>query len=228
MKKKIAIILSFVVFVLSLSALCACTYGNGITIHGGLNYDNAESYSTGNFTYDSSTVTRVEIEWVMGDINLVQGSESTLSVSESGENLSNEQKMHYLISGNTLKIKFWKSRYSDKNVKEKDKNLTVEVPDGAELYVATVSGKIKSNYLLASSVKVESVSAEVNLVVVDCNDIDVESVSGNVKIGLCGNGATVNFETVSGSYSSPFGGKVIGDGKIKVDVKTVSGSLKVE
>ncbi|MDD6847516.1 MAG: DUF4097 family beta strand repeat-containing protein [Oscillospiraceae bacterium] len=67
------------------------------------------------------------------------------------------------------------------------------------------------------------------------DDIDMESVSGNVNITIPEKigGFTADYDTVSGDFSTDFSVKTIGnshtygDGSAEFDFETVSGDIKI-
>ena len=169
--KKLSIFLA-ILLVLSL-VLCGCSIK--------FFYPNEQAYSIGNFTYDSSKIKEVDIDWIAGEIDVIISSENgQLSVSESGTDLTENQKMRYLISNGKLTVKFWKSRY-DGNVKDGDKNLTVYLPKDVDLKINGVSCKISINDGSLDELEVSSVSGAIVMGNVEIkNDLSLSAVSGSI------------------------------------------------
>lgn len=180
-------------------------------------YDNADKYTAGSFTYAATGITDIDIDWVVGSVTLVQSDNAELSVSESGASLSEDEKVHYWIDRGTLNIKFCKSGWKG-NLDDKEKNLTVEIPQGVDLDVDNVSGKIVAENVSVGELSVENVSGNVTLGNVIARELSVENVSGGIQI----NGLTagdISIDGVSGSIelselSAP-----------KAEIETVSGKI---
>lgn len=172
--KKLSILLS-ILFVLTLM-LCGCSFGGLV-----MSYPNEQAYSIGNFTYQSSQIKEVDIDWIAGEIDVIISSENgQLSVSESGTDLTENQKMRYLISNGKLTVKFWKSRY-DGNVKDGDKNLTVYLPKDVDLKINGVSCKISIKDGSLDELEVSSVSGAIVMGNVEIkNDLSLSAVSGSI------------------------------------------------
>ena len=94
-------------------------------------YRNADKYETGNFKYKASDVSKVEINWISGDIEVRQGRGSTLSAEESGGSLKESQKLRWRLDGDRLVLQYCKSGYRGR-IPSKAKRLTIEVPEGGE------------------------------------------------------------------------------------------------
>ena len=69
-------------------------------------YKDANKYSVGSFSYQSGSVKKVCIDYVSGDVTLIQSSNRTLNVTEPVGKLSDDQKVHWYLDGNTLYIRF--------------------------------------------------------------------------------------------------------------------------
>ncbi len=165
-------------------------------------YDNASLYSVGDFTYNISDVDKVEVDWVLGSVEVIESSEATLSVSENGANtLPNDQKLHWRLDGRTLKIKFWKSGYSTKDDVATKKDLVLEIPAGIVLDIETVSASIRAQSSLTM------------------REVDFETVSGNINCGNVSCVGSAEFETTSGKIEL---GDIIAT---EIDVQTTSGSI---
>jgi len=197
-----------------LCSLCSC---RGRTILGNT-YADASKYSVGSFSYRTSGVDIVKINYVAGDVKVVQSSSNSLNVTETGKNLSEDQSVHWLLDGDTLRIQYCKSGYVG-NVPAK--SLVVEIPAGVQLEVSTTSGDIVLDGLLTPSATVlgatsgnmtigtlrtgrfeaGSTSGNKNIVSVYANEADFGSTSGSTRIGeiLAEN---INFGGTSGNLEA--------------------------
>ena len=123
-----------------------------------------------------------------------------------------------------------------------------------ELKVNTVSGNVSLSDISAKDISVNTVSGSTTFLRTECSDISVDSTSGALRVektvfsdlefdSTSGSstiilpeetGFTCKFDTVSGRFSDEFGAKksgkkyVFGDGAIKIEVDTTSGSLSLK
>lgn len=130
-------------------------------------------------------------------------------------------------------------------------NVSVHLSEANDVEIQNVSGKTDLNITNGGSVSVETVSGEVmfygkcnefdcNSVSADCEvklfgdakDIALESVSGDLTVSVLKEyGFTASIDSTSGNIYSDYpttvsGGKhTYGDGKIRIDAKTVSGNV---
>lgn len=204
--RKFILILIAAVCVCCVTVLCACD--DDYVHNGKVDYDaygGANSYSAGSFEYTASTVTRVDVEWMMGDITVIQSDSTKLHVTESGTGLSSDKQMRWRTFGSTLEIKFWKSDYTAK-VDAADKALTLEIPkELVELKIENHSGSIYADEIDANLAELETVSGSIDLgnvktvaslaldsssgaILVDkidcAGEVELDSESGNISVGL--------------------------------------------
>lgn len=233
MKRIIPIIIILVALIM---IFCSCSVVNNVK---GIVYKNADKYSVGNFEYQAEEIDSIEINWVKGNITLVESDNTTLSVKESGNKLNENQKLRYLIEGKTLKIQFWKSRYNGR-IDSREKDLTVEIPKNLNIDIDQVSGNVISKKLItksldincvsgntridslsATSLNIDNVSGKVNIGNIICNNVDIDTVSGSLKIGNL-NGENVDLNTVSGHVDialSQATNVAVGSVSASVDIK---------
>ena len=158
-------------------------------------YDNAEAYSTGTQVYEGE-LTELNVDWILGQINLVEDENATnITVVEENE-LPSKQKVHSLFSDGVLNVKFWESGYRAK-IEGKYKKVTITYPSVTRIRINTVSADVTGNALQAESLDVETISGDVTLSSARIGSIRVKSVSGDVKTGAIV-GQTFKRETVSG------------------------------
>lgn len=132
--------------------------------------------------------------------------------------------------------------------------VTLKNVDGKSFSSDTASGDIKLTGSITDSIDVNVISAQCNIDS-NCEKLDVSSVSGNVDANLGNNANDIDIETVSGvinltfpenisgikaSHSSVSGAFLCefdgnskgetftsGNGSIKIDMETVSGSMNI-
>lgn len=152
------------------------------------------------------------------DINIIQTNSDVLSVSETGE-LSDNEKMRYLIENKVLKIKFWKSEYSA-TVEKNTKEITVEIPANVSLSVSTISGNLKSTGFTVNELEFKSTSGDIYAGDVVANSVKIGTVSGNTRF------ESLKTESIkSSSTSGNLNAKIIDVSSIDFD--TVSGDMNL-
>ena len=216
-------------------------------------YKNAGKYAAGSFEYKAEDVNSAEINWVSGDIEIRQSGSDVLSVTEKDRDLPEAKKLHWLLDGDRLIIQYCRSGYVGRL--PKGKTLTVEVPDGIDLTVNSVSGDVKAEGgQTYSSVLIDTVSGDASVELAACDEMDFNTVSGKVTIdadkcdgmdistvsgkiellSLPEQGASVKFSSVSGNlrtqreYTEKGNKKIFGSGDCSINAETVSGNLEIK
>ena len=200
-------------------------------------YDHANLYSIGEFSYATTDVNRIEIDWVAGSVEIEQSASATLLVSEDAASLKNAEKMHYYIEGGVLKIKYCESNYKGK-IDATNKHLRVEIPEGISLEIDTVSAPITMGGVSLASLSLETVSGNVTAETWNCTgSVEVDTVSGSFTIGEL---TAENFESESTSGNinisklsvnrldaeSTSGNIILGlNKKTNADIETTSGDI---
>ena len=193
----------------------------GCISSGLIRYANADKYTAGDFTYDASEITAVDIDWAAGDITLKNGT-GTLSVSESGgDTLDKADQLHWWIDGSTLKIKYCESgRISTVSASQKD--LTVELPNFADLKIDIASGKIAAENMLNLGVlDVNTASGGVGIEYLSAKEVKIDSASGGVNLAHASVSGTIRIDSASGGVSS----EILSADSVRIDV--ASGGVKL-
>lgn len=205
----------------------------------GESYPDAERYQSGGFSYDPSQIERVELYWRAGEVELVESEEETLSVQESGEALTGDSAMRWLLEDGVLRLRFCASGARIR-VSAADKRLHLELPKGIDLSLHTSSAAVRAETLeqdeiliatLSSGMELGAVTAEgsvdlssgsgaIQAESVTAEDIRCASASGSVQMGTAAAG-TLAVETASGAVRL---GDVSGE---TVDISTGSGSVEL-
>ena len=202
-------------------------------------YANADSYASGDFTYEEGAVKKVEIDWIAGNITLEPGA-GTLSVSEqSSGSLSDARRLHWWLDGTTLHIRYCKSGERIRTTEKKD--LTVELPAGADLEIDIASGKVAGEAPLdLGAVRIDTASGGVKIETLNAKSVRVDSASGGTTIGKVDVAGAFTVDTASGGLAiddvcadsvkidSASGGITLGLKEVgSVDVDVVSGGVKL-
>lgn len=181
-RNAIARIIIYSVLILVLAGILLSGLSNN-----GLYWDRDDSnYVTGGGSIDMSQIENLQIEWVSGnvDVTIVPDTESKISFSETN---GEETPLVYEVKGKTLIIRFSKQslKVNFGSFSGPKKDLTVEIP-------ASWS---------CQSVDITSVSANVSVLLLEANDVEIENVSGKTELWLENGCGSVSIETVSGEAS---------------------------
>ncbi len=218
MKKKLITVLVMALGFMSFAVGCSKTPYSYVYNHV---YKNESDYSVGDFTYKGSDINKVNVNWAFGNVTVVEDDGEELTVSESNNNLTEEQKMRYLISNGVLNIQFCKSGYNG-DFKGVEKKLTVKIPKGIKVDIETLSANINLNdanpldlELESSSGKIEienvvvqkelsakSSSGQIDISKIKAESVEVESSSGEIIIKEATAQKNVELESLSGNIEA--------------------------
>ena len=149
----------------------------------GINYEHPEKYTVGGAAFTDS-VEQVEIHWLSGSVTVTGHKGNEIRFSEkANRNLTNDLSMHYWLDGSTLRIQFCRSGKWNLNGLEKD--LTLQLPER-----------------LLDSLEVDTVSARVNLEGLAVKEMELDSVSGAVRLRDCQVTHRAMVDTTSGSVKA--------------------------
>lgn len=166
------------IFALAILTLSACSFSH--SLERCTNYPDSEKYSIGDFTYSASEVRSVEIDWLFGAVKIEESESDELSVAESGEELSDEESLHYLLEDGVLKIMFAQSG-ALVNLRSEDKILSVQIPSGIRLSVFTTSASVSSDTLTQNSIRISTASGRTDLGKLSAEGVELESTSGAIR-----------------------------------------------
>lgn len=167
-------------------------------------YDNAERYTIGGADI-SDMVERVEIQWLSGSVRVAAHKENMVRFSEEANLcLTNDNSVHFWLDGTTLRIQFCGSGELDLNGLEKD--LTVLLPEE----------------LLLKELKINGLSAEMEVDSIKAEELNLNTMSGNVEVTGCTITESADFDTTSGSVTA----EVLGALR-ELCASTVSGKASV-
>ena len=114
--------------------------------------------------------------------------------------------------------------------------LTVEEVNANEVDVNSASGGITLGKITAEKLDIDNASGGVALGIQSVSKVNIDSTSGGVKITLADKdaGAKIKFDAVSGNFNTALSVvnsgdlMTIGDGRINMEIKVVSGTVTVE
>lgn len=197
---------------------------------------------------DAANISRVEVEWVAGEVNIspTDGSEITFEESSRYE-IRESDRMYYDVRDGRLTIRYRRKakdfRFFGFN-RSLDKNLTVKLPRSMfdrldKLDVMSVSALVRVDGIKAEDIVIESVSGGIKLAEITCDELELDSVSGKItgeritarkvesdsvsgRRTLSGRMEELNIEGISG------GAEIVSEiCPRKVSVDTVSGSVSL-
>lgn len=183
-------------------------------------YSHADRYKVGNFEYQSSGIREVEINWIAGSVTLEPSDAKTLSVSEDDKNLKDDQKLHWYLDGDILRIQYCKSAYSG-NFPKDSKHLVAQIPEGIDLSIHVVSADVNLD-ADASFGKITYGTVSGNLMIpnLTASELDFDTVSGNLYADSL-TASLFDSDSVSGVIS------VAKADVARVDMDTVSGDITI-
>ncbi len=162
-------------------------------------YADAELYKVGDVSFTRAQVSKVEIDWWGGNVEIAPSAGDELRISEDAELTSETERMHYYLADSTLKIRYCAS---GARVQETEKNLQISIPAGIALEFDCVSARVSAlDSLELSSFSFESVSGSFEGERLLCGgEVDLETTSGSVEIFEL-TASELSAETASGSVS---------------------------
>lgn len=167
-------------------------------------YDNVEKYVAGGASI-TDTVERVKIQWLSGSVNVGAHKEDIVRFSEeANRTLTNDNSVHHWLDGTTLRIQFCDSGEWDLNGLKKD--LTVLLPEK----------------LLLKGLKINGVSAKMEVDSIQVEELNLNTMSGDLEVTGCKIAESANFDTTSGAVTA----EVLGALR-ELCVNTVSGKASV-
>lgn len=213
-------------------ALSGCAYIQGYgRVHGEW-YANADRYEIGDFTYQANEIDEIEVDWVLGEIELIESEKQTLSVTESGKDLEEEQKFRHLIEGRTLKIKFWKSGYTAQ-IEASQKHIVIELPAGISLSADFTSARLSASALNVREMDVSCTSGDVQIGTLTAQEADFNATSGSLSIETAQVRGKFAANFTSGSadigtltaYEAEFDAS---SGSVEIETATLEGKLETD
>ena len=227
---------SVIITVLAVTTLCGCkditipgktmSSFNSNQFHGGsYNYDELTNSVIGGGEVASSGIDTLNVDWVAGQIDLTYDDIDVIKIEETGKINNDDEKLRYAVNGNKLNIWYCKSGISTAITSLGGKALKVTVPNNIEfenITVDTVSAPLYFSDIEAGSFDFDGVSGGIegnNLKA--AKDIDIDTVSGEVKLsGKC-DAENIFFDTTSGNFEVK---NLAVNEKFNMD--SVSGSIK--
>lgn len=242
-----------ILFLLTLFSLSSC----GVFADNYYFYDDANSYHVLEDVGEGYLgVNEINIDWISGNIDIYTSDlYKYITVFEkSDDKLDDKYKCHLYQKGDELNIKYCKAGATF--LKSTTKKLSVYIPtslllndveinsvsaavsiDGlnaSELDIDNVSGSINAKNINANAISYQGVSGSLFLSISNlATDVSIEQVSGSSVVSLKEDhpGFAVDFESVSGTFSSTFTTEKQGEKylykqpSLQIEFESVSGTL---
>ncbi|MGN0797029.1 MAG: DUF4097 family beta strand repeat-containing protein [Christensenellales bacterium] len=232
--KKILTIVALVLIIVCVGLLSACQLSSTVRC---MEYANADNYLVGNQQYEGE-LTRILVNWYVGEVNFVQSDDNTISIVEDNE-LEDKQKVHSYFSDGVLRVEFWQSGLASK-VNSKDKKVTITYPKCGDIELMSTSAKVTADKMYADNINIIMTSGYCSIGEINAKNFDFTSTSGSIvvnkmnctiaDIGSTSGGCelnkvqvdTLNFASTSGSaYAEIDSAKV-------VKIGSTSGSVNLK
>ena len=171
--------------ILLLFVLCLFSACGGISF--GSVYPNGDSYTVGNAEF-SAEVDTLYIDWSAYSVSLVPADTETISISEkANRTLSDEEAVHWLLDGKTLRVEYCASGAVLPS--DTKKELTVTYPASVRwktLEIGTASADIVTGDLSAETVSLSTASGSIRVPLLAADTAEFSTASGNITAALDG------------------------------------------
>lgn len=186
------------------------------------NYDDT-GYLTGEVSV-TDTINKIDIDWISGSVTIERYDGTEVKVKETATaTLTEDYILRYRVEGSILHIRFCKPGIW--KLGKLKKSLTVQVPTDAEIEqigIKSVSANVVANGFELDFLNVESVSGDIKLDDVRVTRLmDIYTVSGKVNLTTDDN-KKINMFSVSGNINLKSTGKLE-----DFTCKTVSGKVDI-
>lgn len=178
----------------------------------GFHYPNSKSYEIvkDEVNIDTNNIDKLEVHWMGGSINITRSDDEKIhffelcddEIRENDDNL-----MRYLVKNNKLTIQFCKSRWFVKNRVQRGKELVIKLPTKmfSEVEIGSISANITYNdidLVTTSYLKMDTVSGNIEISNTTLNTLKIESVSGEINLDTLDCKQKISIDTVSGNINS--------------------------
>ena len=187
---------------------------------------NEEGYSVGNFTL-SDKIDTLEIDWISGEINIhVYDGDTIYAEETASREISEKNRMRYRVNGGTLSIharKPWRWNFFNFGM-NLNKKLTIYIPktiaeNMAFLKIDSVSAAMDLSDITVKNLRIDNVSGNIEINRFISDVIDIDMVSGDAKLNDV-TAASLKIDSTSGKCT--FNGAVS-----EVDMDSTSGTVHV-
>lgn len=214
----------FMLVVISLIVLTSCV----VVVDRGYYYENSQNYKSGGFSIPSSyRIDEIDISWLNGNVVIESVPGDSVIVRENPTSTLKEEKLHYLISGNKLYIKYCTSGFTAISYNE-NKTLYVSLPkmkfnSAAKITITSTNASVSISNTYFSDLNIKSNSGNISLddILLD-NNLSVSTQSGQVNL----KNSTVKKNTVLSTVSGKIAIEILRGENL--DIESNSGSVELE
>ena len=195
--------------ILSLTLLGSC----GINKY---RYEDHERYTSGSDFTLTEEVKEIEVNWINGDITIVQGETTSISVKE--ENYE-DHPLYYFLDGTTLNIKYVEYGTSNSEINALEKDLTIMIPTTLpDIEIDMINGECNfALQTLCNDVTVNLINGNINICSISADEIELDTVNGNINIESI-NATSLSIDKVNGNSNIKNITKAI-----SIDINAVNG-----
>ncbi len=215
-------IISAIIVILIVGLLTGCSF-RGINFMR-YTYPDEEKYTVGD-TVIQTDITDVDVDWPCGKVEIVPADTDAISVTEICEDnieLTDSVRLHWLMDGMTLKIKYAGS--SSERKMFPIKKLIITLPERiclSALKVDATSADIEVNGIKTKTAMLSSTSGSITGEIENTDKAALSSTSGRINVKL-GEADEIISNTTSGSL------KIIFDKAENVKADSTSGHISLE
>lgn len=199
MKKTLRILSSLLLVVLTVIACTGCFHISSDDILGEYKYAYGDQYTkyADKVNVDPfADIIKLEINWIAGEINVVSGDNFTI---EEESTKGDYYPLYYRIDDGKLTIHFCQSGSSSKSISKTAKSLTVTIPSTIkDVKIDDVSAPINLYIDTLEELDIDNVSGKIDIEAWQVDDLDIDDVSGSIDIVIDIIGK-LGIDTVSGN-----------------------------
>lgn len=213
---------------------CACSPNTTVKF----SYEHPERYNVGAATIEQP-VNKISIDWYNGGVSVRYGDQFRISEESDSSLIDSLQMRYYLSADGELEIKFCQSgSYRNGKLSNLNKRLTIEVPHDAnldEIDIDMVGGLITYDSVRCRELSLDVVNVATTVWTPALPDeIDVDAVNATVRFYVAPDaGMTIEMDGIKTEFncelptSKEDDKTIIGDGRCKVDIDAVKGSVYI-
>lgn len=187
------------------------------------NYANGRDYTAGNARI-SEKVEEIEINWVSGKVNIMRhDGDDVILTEEADRTLTEKQQMHWLLDGKTLRVQYIAS--GARSTTNMNKALTVMLPNDLSLddmRINAVSASVELEALQADKLRINTVSGQVDAECKRVNEMEANTVSGTLFLAFVRAPEKITAGSVSGDVNIA----LPEDSGFRAELDSVSGDVK--
>lgn len=170
-------------------------------------FDHSDKYTPGGGEI-TDTVRAIDIDWIGGEVKILTHGKNTVEFSESALfDIDSKHVMCHWLDGSTLRIKFMQAGKIDLSWHDRGKTLTMYVPKD----------------MMLADLDINSVSTDIDIADISAEDMQFNTVSGDIVVENCSVTDSIDTNTTSGKIDVTVTAPLD-----EFKVNTVSGDAKIE